>query len=84
MSVTAVGIRVSSLPTWAAFSIGMAAALLSPVLAFLMGIAVEILIGLAKDAGVPALLAIIAIGAVAWFLRRVRSPHPKGKASVET
>ena len=83
MSVTAVGIRVSSLPTWAAFSIAIAA-VLSPVLAFLMGIAVEILIGLAKDAGVPALLVIAAIGAIAWFLRRVRSPHPRGKASVET
>jgi hypothetical protein len=83
MSVTAVGIRVSSLPTWAAFSIAIAA-VLSPVLAFLMGIAVEILIGLAKDAGVPAFLVIAAIGAIAWFLRRVRSPHPRGKASVET
>jgi hypothetical protein len=82
MSVTAVGIRVSSLPTWAIFSIAIAA-VLSPVLAFLMGIAVEILIGLAKDAGVPALLVIAAIGAIAWFLRRVRSPHPRGKASVQ-
>ena len=60
------------------------AALLSPVLAFLMGIAVEILIGLAKDTGVPALLVIVAIGAVAWFLRRVRPPHPRGKPSIET
>jgi hypothetical protein len=74
---------VSSLPTWAAFSIAIAA-VLSPVLAFLMGIAVEILIGLAKDAGVPAFLVIAAIGAIAWFLRRVRSPHPRGKASLET
>jgi hypothetical protein len=83
MSVSAVGIRVSSLPTWAIFSIAIAA-VLSPVLAFLMGIAVEILIGLAEDAGVPALLVIVAIGAVAWFLRRVRSTHHGGKASVQT
>ena len=48
-----------------------------------MGLAVEILIGLAKDAGVPALLLIAAIGAVAWFLRRLRSAHPRGKASVQ-
>jgi len=51
-SVSAVGIRVSSLPAWAIFSIAIAA-VLSPVLAFLMGIAVEILIGLAADAGGP-------------------------------
>jgi len=82
-SVSAVGIRVSSLPAWAIFSIAIAA-VLSPVLAFLMGIAVEILIGLAADAGVPALLVIVAIGAVAWLLRRARSTHHGGKPSVQT
>ena len=51
-SGSAGGIRVSSLPTWAIWSIA-AAALLSPVLAFLIAIAVEILIGSLTDAGVP-------------------------------
>ena len=81
--MSAIGIRVSSLPSWAILLIAIAV-VLSPVLAFLMGIAVEILLGLANDAGVPALLVIVAIGAVAWLLRRVRSPHRGGKTSVQT
>jgi len=44
-SVSAGSIRVSDLPTWATFSIA-AAAVLSPVLAFLMTIAVGILVRL--------------------------------------
>jgi hypothetical protein len=40
-----------SLPTWAIWSIAVAA-MLSPVLAFLMAIAVEIVIGALVDAGV--------------------------------
>jgi hypothetical protein len=42
------GIRVSSLPTWAIWSIA-AVALLSPVLAFLIAVAVEFLIGSLMD-----------------------------------
>jgi hypothetical protein len=42
--------------------------LLSPVFAFLMGLAVEILIGLVKDGGALALLALVATGAIGGFL----------------
>jgi hypothetical protein len=44
---------VSSLPTWAIWSIA-AGVLLSPVLAFLIAIGVEILIGSLMDAGMLA------------------------------
>jgi hypothetical protein len=44
---------VNSLPTWAIWSI-FVAAVLSPVLAFLMAIAVEILIDVLLEAGVAA------------------------------
>ena len=37
-----------------------------------------------SDAGVPALLALVAAGAIGWFLRRVRWPHLAGKASART
>ena len=58
-----------SLPTWAIWSIAVAA-LLSLVLALLMAIAVEILIGVLKDAGVPALLVLVVAGAIGWLLFR--------------
>ena len=44
--------------------------LLSPVFAFLMALVVEILIGLLKDGGAPALLTLVAAGAVGGFLLR--------------
>ena len=77
------GVRVSSLPTWAMWSIAVAA-LLSPVLAFLIAIAVEILIGSVTDAGVPLLLTLAVAGALSWILLRMRSPRLRGKASVQT
>jgi hypothetical protein len=52
---------MNSLPTWAMWSI-IAAAVLSPVLAFLMAIAVEIVIGVLKDAGILEFLAVGTIG----------------------
>jgi hypothetical protein len=55
---------MSSLPTWAHLSIVAAAVLLCPVLAFLLAIAVEILIGVLKDTGVPVFLALVVAGAI--------------------
>ena len=74
---------MSSLPTWAMWSI-IAAAVLSPVLAFLMAIAVEIFIGVLKDAGILEFLAVGAIGAISWLLLHKRRVRPRGSASVET
>jgi hypothetical protein len=58
---------MSSLSTWQ-FSIIAAVGLLSPVLAFLMAIAVEILIDSLIEADVPALLAVVVAGAIGWLL----------------
>lgn len=58
------------LPTWAPLSIIMVAVLLSPVLAFLTAIAVEILIALLVEAGAPVLPALVATGAIGWALFR--------------
>ena len=77
------GIRVSSLPTWAIWSIA-AVALLSPVLAFLIAVAVEFLIGSLMDSGGLLLLPFVAAGALGGFLVRVRSPRPRGNGSART
>ena len=53
-----------NLPTWAPLSIITVGVLLSPVLAFLMVIAVEILIDLLVEAGEPALPALVVTGAI--------------------
>ena len=71
---------MNSLPTWAMWSI-IAAAVLSPVLAFLMAIAVEIFTGVLKDAGI---LEFLAVGAISWLLLRKLRVRPRGSASVET
>jgi hypothetical protein len=74
---------MNSLPTWAMWSI-IAAAVLSPVLAFLTAIAVEIFIGVLKDAGILEFVAVGVIGAISWLLLRKLRVRPRGSASVET
>jgi hypothetical protein len=68
---------MSSRPTWQ-FSIIAAGVLLSPVFAFLMAIAVEILIGSLMAVGVPAPLAVFSAGAIGWslFLKLWVRPRP--------
>jgi hypothetical protein len=73
---------VSSNPTWAPLSIIAIAVLLSPVMAFLTAIAVEIVIGVLVDAGTPVLPAFVAAGAIGWLLRKLR--RRQGGAPVET
>jgi hypothetical protein len=70
---------MNSLPTWATWSIA-AAAVLSPVLAFLTAIAVEILIGVLKDAGMLEFLALVASGALGCSLLRKLWVRPRGSA----
>ena len=61
------GNGMSSFPT-CQLPIIAAVVLLSPVFAFLMAIAVEILIGSLIAAGAPALLAVVVGGAIGWSL----------------
>jgi hypothetical protein len=58
---------MSSFPT-CQLPIIVAAVLLSPVFAFVMAIAVEILIGSLIEASVPAPLAVFVGGAIGWSL----------------
>jgi hypothetical protein len=74
---------MNSLPTWATWSI-VAAAALSPVLAFLMAIAVEILIDSLMQVGVPVLLAFVAAGALGCSRFRKLRVRPRGSAPLET
>jgi len=71
------------LPAWARSSIVASVVLLSPVLAFLMAIAVEILIGLLLETGAPALLAFVAAGAIGWPLFRKLRVRPRRGARAE-
>ena len=67
---------MGSAPTWTAWSVITAVLLLSPALALLTVIAVELLIDLLMEAGTTAVCA-LAAGAIGWVLYRKRSPHPK-------
>jgi UPF0716 family protein affecting phage T7 exclusion len=63
-------------PTWTKFWVVAAAVLLSPVLAFLMAIAVEISIGAVEDAGALPLLALVVAGAIGCSLIRKAGARP--------
>ena len=72
-----------SLPAAAQLSIIAVAVLLSPLLAFLAAIAVEIVIGILVEAGAPALPGFVVAGAIGWLLLRKLRRRP-GRAPVET
>jgi hypothetical protein len=57
--------------------------LLSPVLAFLLALAVEIVLGVLQDAGVLKFLASMAAGAVGWSCCRKLRVRAYGRASAE-
>lgn len=67
---------MSNLRTWAKWSVVAAVLLLSPALAFLMIIAVEALIDLVVEVGVPAILDVMAVGAILWVLFHNQRPRP--------
>ena len=78
-----IGNTVRNLPPWAPLSIIALAVLLSPVVALLMAIAVEILIGLLVEAGALALPAFLATAAIGWPLFRKLRRRP-AVAPIET
>ena len=59
---------MSNLWTGAKWSAVAAVLLISPVLAFLTAIAIEALIDLVIEVGVPAILDVMAVGAILWLL----------------
>jgi hypothetical protein len=75
---------MGGLSSWTQSTIIAAVVLLSPVLAFIVGILVEILLGLMKEAGAPAALAIILAGVVVSMLVRKFRMRPGNSASAES
>jgi hypothetical protein len=72
-----VGGNTMGLGACAQMAIIAAAVLLSPVLAFLMAIAIEVLVGLMAEAGTLVLSALVAAGAIGWTLfRKLRRRTP--------
>jgi len=72
-------------PTWTKFSVVAAAGLLSPVLAFLMAIAVEIVLGLVKDAGALPIVGLIGAGALTFSrVRKLLRARPREQAPIVT
>ena len=61
-----------------------AGVLLSPVLAFLLAIAVEIVLGVLQDAGMLKFVALTAVGAVGWSWCRKLWVRACGRKRVET
>jgi hypothetical protein len=71
---------MSGVRTWAGWSIFVLCALLSPVIAFLLLIAVEIVLGSVIDAGTPALV-LVGAGTSGLLLFRKLRAHPRRAAS---
>jgi hypothetical protein len=80
--MSADGSGVISLPASGILAIAVAA-LLSPVLAFLLAMGVEIVIVVLQDAGLLKFVALVAVGAVGWSMLRKLWVRPRG-ASVDT
>jgi hypothetical protein len=66
---------MDSVPTWAGWSLIAAGVLLSPVLAFLLAIAVEILVVSVVEAGAPAFALVGAAGGL-FVLHKLRRRPP--------
>jgi hypothetical protein len=65
------------------WTIIIAGVLLSPVFAFLLAIAVEIVLGILQDAGLLKFVALAAAGAVGWSWCRKLWVRACGRARVE-
>jgi len=63
-------------PNWGLVGLIAGGILLSPIFGFLIAIVVDILIGLLKDGGVPALLTLVVAGVIGGFLFRTMLPRP--------
>jgi hypothetical protein len=76
-STDVIGMRHQRASNWGLGGLIVAAVLLSPVLAFLMALVVDIVIGFLNDGSVPALLVLVAAGAIGGFLFRTLRMRPQ-------
>ena len=74
---------MESLPTWAVWGVVVPCVLLSPAIALLLPIAIEILIGCLVDTRAPAFVVIAAGGAGLLLWQKMRA-HPSRLAPAET
>ena len=75
-SVDMIGMRQAS--NWGVVVLIAGGVLLSPIFGFLIALVVDILIGLLKDSGAPALLTLVVAGVIGGFLFRTMLPPPVG------
>jgi hypothetical protein len=75
-SADVLGMRLQRASNWGLRVLIAAAVLLSPVLAFLMALVVDIVIGFLNDGRVPALLILVAAGAIGGILYRKLPMRP--------
>jgi hypothetical protein len=75
-SADLLGMRLQRASNWGLRGLIAAAVLLSPVLAFLMVLVVDIVIGFLNDGRGPALLVLVAAGAIGGFLFRKLRMRP--------
>ena len=61
---------MDDIPIWAWWVVITGGVLLSPVLAFLGAVAIEIVVGVVKDGGVPSLVILVAAGVIARLVLR--------------
>ena len=76
-SAGSIRLRHQRASKWGLSGLIAAAVLLSPVLAFLMALVVDIVIGFLNDGRVPALLVLVAAGAIGGFLYRKLRMRPQ-------
>ncbi len=76
-SAGSIRLRHQRASKWGLNGLIAAAVLLSPVLAFLMALVVDIVIGFLNDGRVPALLVLVAAGAIGGFLYRKLRMRPQ-------
>jgi hypothetical protein len=80
-SADVIGMRHQWASNWGVGGLIGASVLLSPVLAFLMALMVDIVIGFLNDGSVPALLVLAAAGAIGGFLFRQLRMRPHKRAA---
>ena len=76
-----IGMKHQRASNWGLGGFIVAALLLSPVLAFLMALVVDIVIGFLNDGSVPAFLVLVAAGAIGGFLFRKLRMRPQDSGS---
>ena len=76
-SADEIGMRHQRASNWGLGGLIAAAVLLSPVLAFLMALVLDIVIGFLNDGNVPAVFVLVAAGAIGGFLYRKLRMRPQ-------